>query len=305
MNIQDITSAMIAETGINPTRIYCQVTGRSIGRIDEDEFALILSQIGECDLDDLISELWTRTVASMRPSPAWNKYVGKESLAIMLDRDPRGLLCYLMNRMYKPAQKGNQPLPVEDELRFTANRITVANRIMQQEIDSPMLHQILLQLLEMDSLYGLKSIATLVPVKINVADLLPDFNEEYLDSLIAHKNAISEAHAKAIRKAQSEARFTSERNYLTGKAYTKQFVKVTPPSPKKVAASAKAADIDFLSGVFDDLMGGDLIDHSSLYHPVSASHKSQFNRVVTPKTTTKPANSLAGRKLTFGGKAAS
>ena len=254
MQHSDLITAMILETGINPTLIYCQVTGKPIGQISDIAFDTMIQLIRPCSDDDCISELWTRTIASMRPSPAWNMIRG-DSLSKMLDADPRGLLSYLMNRLYDPLDGvASRKMSMDTRLGYLANHIKVWNRIATLQIDREVMNQLLLVLLELDSKYGLRNHAH--PAVTDSINLSLTQHSDQL-ALVRHLNAwLDSLNAKAEKAMRDQA--ASDRSYLAGNrttrsAYVKQFTRVTPPSKTKAAATAKTAQADYLDSIMDSI----------------------------------------------------
>lgn len=96
---QEYSAHCIQHTGINPSMIYCQSTGRIIGELSPSEMALIAIMIPD-DMapDQIADDLYIRTLSSMRPSPAFN-YIRADTMNQMRVHAPADLASYLLNRM--------------------------------------------------------------------------------------------------------------------------------------------------------------------------------------------------------------
>lgn len=243
-----------AEMGFNPLTIYCQVTGKPIGQLAETELAIMIQQAGHCDPEDLVSELWTRTIASMRPGPAWN-YIRRDSMEKMLNQQPKDLLAYLLNRLYDPT---NHNMSIDQRFQVLSTRISVYERIQTLDLETESFNQLLLVLLDLDTKFGIKG-------RFMQHELLQ------LDWFLSHENSIvglirqlnewlesqTAAVALAEKKALNTQRFYAKGNSLTRQAFVTQFTRVMPPSKAGAERKAKEAEKDFFAMILDSIMVGE------------------------------------------------
>lgn len=265
-----------AEEGFDPTAIYCQVTGRPIGFITVYELTAVIQQILPCDDDDLVSELWTRTMASMRPSPVWTM-MRSDSLNKMLKHDPKALLAYLLNRLYDPLEKG---MTLDTRLGVLSNHLKVWRAIDSMAFKNDDLDQLLLVLLNIDSRYGLRNYshpAIISAFNFNLAD-------SDLTALILHLNEWLDAlDKKALAMEKRGIQQMKAANSLTKESFATQFLKATPPSKTREAAIAKQKQKDFFSNILDELMPDEEAPIRELANPSLETVKAQAAARSAPK----------------------
>lgn len=90
------------ETFVNPSRVYCAVTGKPFARLDDETLTDIFTEIpSSMDAEELCDDLLLRTLSSMRPSPAWNS-LDYDSLRGYVQTRPAEVLAYCLNRLFEP-----------------------------------------------------------------------------------------------------------------------------------------------------------------------------------------------------------
>lgn len=99
-DLGDLIHNTIVQTGVNPSLVYCSVTGRPIGKLDDEIFDSFLSEFEGMDLEVACDELMIRTVCAARPSPLWNS-ITPERLVTLSETRPAETIAYLLNRLYE------------------------------------------------------------------------------------------------------------------------------------------------------------------------------------------------------------
>jgi len=92
---------LCVQNGFDPQVVYCSITGRPIGRFDDEIIIESLAEMGTMDDEEVLDDLLTRTLSSMRPSPNWNM-ADAHSLKRRVKSAPTQTLSYLLIRLYSP-----------------------------------------------------------------------------------------------------------------------------------------------------------------------------------------------------------
>lgn len=228
---------------IDPEGIYCLLTGKRIGTSDIDELIELIESFSDDDPEGRADDLAMRLFGSMRPSMRWNK-MRSESLETLRKSNPLETLSYLLNRLFSSHINRGEGFVVEHGERIkTFQHISAHFNSADEDFDS-----VMLMLLEIDSKQNLlhqqspficrkflsecKSIATLS------AWLLP-----FYEKIISRHEAL-----------QAEARFV-QANPLAKSAYLRTFLESKPISRTASQKSAKQAERQFFSDLFDSLNG--------------------------------------------------
>lgn len=96
--LDDIRSRVMADHEIDILSVYCLNTGKQIGVFHDSEIEEAIKDESNEDFESLCDAMLIRTIASMRPSPAWNKPdVG--TIRQVVDRRPVDAFAYLLNRL--------------------------------------------------------------------------------------------------------------------------------------------------------------------------------------------------------------
>lgn len=143
------------ELGVDPTKIYCSITGRPIGTLDESILFDIFEESGFQDLDELMDDLLLRTLCSARPSPSWN-IVDRKSLDIYRKTRPAETLAYLLSRLYEPSR--SLKISFNERIKGYHQRIqiySVVTRILETGIN---LDEWMFLLVDIDGLYNLNTL---------------------------------------------------------------------------------------------------------------------------------------------------
>lgn len=148
----------VSNTGVNPSVVYCLQTGRPIGRFDDQIMIEIFDEIPDAPDNDeeIMDDLLTRTLCSMRPSPGWNN-LDRQSLNLYARTRPAETLSYLLIRLYEPTN--GLKVDFNRRLGLYHRRIQIYKMVealaTQSEID---LSDWLYMLVEIDAMYNLNSL---------------------------------------------------------------------------------------------------------------------------------------------------
>lgn len=244
--IDHICETMIADLGVDPSAIYCQFTGAPIGHILRDHLGIILSMLpAEMDLESIMDDLFTRTITSMRPSPAFNLIRG-ESLNQMRKVVPRELTSLLLGRFYRPrdTQYSNIKRTLPQRLADGQKQILLFQQLGKLDFTTSEARWFLHHLIELDSQFDLTLVDKLAdfPKDSTQLDFTPEnlaLYTESLASLIKVLHAKKDALERKAMLHQSWLAAGGNRQLRT--AHMGSFMELTPPSPTKAAIQAKEA----------------------------------------------------------------
>ena len=257
-SLSEIFALCEAQTGINPSVLYCIVTGKPYGRIDFDSLCdvdfMLDTAHGTLDDESRMDEFLVRTCLTMRPSPAWQS-ISPERLDSLRLRQPRELLAYLLNRLYMPQEQING-LRITQSTRIVnaRARITLWKIISTAQISDLQLNQLLMVLLDLDTKFNLH---TLAPIK-----QLPHFftcasigvYNDLIQLLVDWNHALTQKKLAAERTAQLSADFWSKGSSLTRVATVKQYFATVTPAPSTIAKREKAKTVNMATQMLEDLM---------------------------------------------------
>jgi hypothetical protein len=249
----DYCAKVLEETGVNPFRIYCQVTGKIIGTVEPSEIDLAIQLCGDVDEEEIRDELLTRTLASARPSPAWN-YIRIDTLDRLRQLEPRTTLAYLFNKLAEPVDNANRlTMTLERRIALIHERIKICTIAQAIDVESELIDNLLLALIEIDARFGLQNVPIPTGFRDHWDTMHPsDFKAltrkccEWRDRMVAEE----------LERQQQQA--WSDRSYSRGStpaklAFIREIKRVTPPSETKVKALAKKASLDRMGDLFDEL----------------------------------------------------
>lgn len=254
-----IINKMIEETHINPTLIYCQFTGAIIGKLSSLEIQLLFDSFDENISDDeIIDELYVRTLASMRPSPAWNK-LSRESIERLRQINPSRVCAYLLGRYYQSRDKAytNHVRTLDEILRDGFNRIIVSEKLEQADTNSEAFKQFLSFLLLIDSHFNITAIDSLDlpsnPLDIDFSNL-----ESLAGKITNNYQWLVERKAKLERQAKlHESELSSIGNKLVRVAAHKSFMEIKPKSDASISRAEKRQFETMVANLLGAIMDGD------------------------------------------------
>lgn len=212
--------------GYSPAAIYCSITGKAIGTIDDDEIQATVDLIGfdEANPETTCDDYRLRLVASMRPSTRWNKF-RSESINDLRIAQPRETLAYLLNRLFEPLNNTGSIWSIEQ-------RIHVWRELEAHEISNsiPRVEQLIHQLLEIDTRTGL----TKLFIGFERGMLAGDKFDEFCD-------AVTQTYEQQqIRWAQLDAEYRYQiTNPLVKQAFFDSFMTRKPPTELSKKREAK------------------------------------------------------------------
>ena len=231
-NKQSIVDRMIAETGIDPRNIYCQFTGQIIGHILPSELDCIFAQIEAMDEDAIIDDLYMRTIASMRPSPAWN-YVRRETYNELREANPVALASFILGRLWRPKRPAKDKLSrnISERIYDGAQIIKINIALKRLANNNEAFLNFLHFLIELDAKFNVSNLPTILNLPMTPDDLRPDQLENYcqvlshtIDKLVVNKQRLE-------KQAQLQQSYLSHPgNRPMAHVYYKSFMERAPKS---------------------------------------------------------------------------
>jgi hypothetical protein len=283
--LASLVTYMQNEMGINPLRLYCQITGKPIGRIEADELTPFLNN--NHDVDSIADDLFVRIIASMRPSIHWN-VMRESTLEAMAKARPIETLAYLMNRLFQPTEF--YKLPLTRRLDDQHQRIKLYAFL--ETMDTAKLDSLYTMLIEVDAKMNLSQ----QQIDLRCVDFMLFLDESMI--------TINRWYLDCIKRwNRTQQHNETQANWYKGNtvakpAFFRDFIEAKPES--KTAKSkrvAKAKDME-LDALFDAVMqqaeSADPIqaEVEAIAPTPTASPAPTFIR--NPKPTPKPT-SFAGR----------
>jgi len=257
-----IVRKMIEETGINPHAIYCQITGARIARMRRSEIDLMWSTINESmDDDEIIDELYTRTITSMRPSPAWN-YIRRETLESIRKSNPVALAAYLLGRYFEPRDKAYSRLQRTLDQRITdgVNRIKsfAAINAMASQAKPEDINEFVTLLLLIDSEFNLADMSQFAnfpktPIDFDVARI----NDYILALQAAYLAQCEKRDAQIRRQKLDQSYYNSIGNGLAKYPAARAFLDLKPESLAAQQRKEKESKLNALTNLIASFMRGD------------------------------------------------
>ena len=254
-----IIATCIQELGINPTTIYCQMTGAPIGAILPDEWNLILAQIGQPAIDDnsFIDDLYVRTICAMRPSPAWN-YSRGDRLDDMRLSAPKRLMSHLLGRIYfrQYGMYSNRGRTMEQRLNHGRDLIVFYEKL-QSLTDKELIDNLLYRLLEMDAKFDLSKIDSIkgFPETSQIFDI----NDvgEYIGCLQRATAKLEVTRDKLDRQNKLQTSFLADGGRKDiRRAFIGSFMEVTPLSERQQQIAAKKKQTNDIRYLLYQIMEG-------------------------------------------------
>lgn len=233
--------------GVDPEGIYCQFTGKFIGRTDTYEFLALCESITG-DLESRCDDVAMRLFASMRPSMRWNK-LRMESLDQLRKTHPVDTLAYCLNRLFTPLRYHGSTLALHHD------RIRLYNRLVELESTdggAKFIRDCLFVMIEVDAKLALAT----QTASFTAEDFISDSTDlaklwDRIDNW--HMARIEEIDLLRKRREMETAWFR-DGNSLARQASISQFYESRPPSKRKVLEAAKAEDAGFMRHILRELM---------------------------------------------------
>lgn len=234
------------QNGFDPQTVYCSITGRPIGTFDDSIMAEALAEIGDNVADEeMMDDLLTRTLSSMRPSPNWN-YVSSDSLKRRVKSAPSQTLSYLLIRLYSP--HANLKLDSVARTREYLRRVSIFRfcDVLCQSAD-PRLNEWLYLLIEIDALYNLTNLS--VPgndLLAMLADVASDLHtsafavnfEQFMVGWRTWHGKLYESYERKVKAAIRQDQWLKG-NPIAGPARTSLFFEQKPKAESTLKKEAK------------------------------------------------------------------
>lgn len=253
-----ICDALVKDTGVDPRIMYCQSTGMPVGRLSDDTLRDLFASCTPADDDMTGDELLTRTLASARPSPAWNKFE-RATLDRLRHSNPTLLLSYLLNRLATPLKRHNDnqfsPTITMDVVH---NRIRLYSWCARLQVTEKTLNHLLMVLLDLDVRWSLLRLSSPTNVLAlidkgdegSVLKACEDLNEWFLK--------LQSAEMDAQKKQRESDRSFTNGNKLARVAFMHEWIRQKPVGERKAAEiqkeAAKQENLSWLEDLEKELM---------------------------------------------------
>jgi len=253
-NPEETLAFFRAEYGFDFFRIYCLITGKPFGFLNAEERASILSLVCESNdgADEAAADLWTRTIASMRPSLKWNKF-RSESLAILRVTNPIETLAYLVNRMFAPHNRFKGGLT----LKHLEERILAFQRIDAWGVTDDT-NTLSYMLLEIDAKMGLD-------IEMPPFNWLDFFDAESMkhrvEMLQAWYSVLMERWQLRLKQDELQTRWMRHGNVLAKPAFAAAYQESKPLTATAIKRAEKAADKAIYAEAVWEVLGPVLDSH--------------------------------------------
>lgn len=238
MEMGIVIHRMISETGVNPLNIYCKATGAPIGSLTPEEWQMVWDSLEpEMDREEIMDELYSRTLACMRPSPAWN-YVRRGTLNRLRISDPVRLCAWLLGRYYEPRDSAYSRVKVTYEQRILdgITKIQIYAKLSELDYDVHKLKEFTTILLMLDASFDLSLIQMFEGFPKTPMDINMNVIENYTKFLNDRYAKLADHKAKLERKAQLEQSVLSRGgNRMTREVAHKAFMEIKPKSEATLA----------------------------------------------------------------------
>lgn len=239
--LNTLSIELLKSAGVDPRNMYCASTGMIIGRLTDDAQAALFASCTPGDDESMGDELLIRTLASARPSPAWNMFE-RDTLERIRHSNPKLLLTYLLNRLYTPLEpKGDRSIPFERRMEMVHTKIKTHNWIQSLDIGPVQLNKLLLVLLELDARWSLLTLG----MPKNIPQIWASQSFESIQNVISSLNDwLTKLITKEIennRRLEESDRSFIRGNKLVKSAYMQEFARQTPRTPERVKTIQREA----------------------------------------------------------------
>lgn len=238
-DVPALIEMMQREMGINPFTIYCQLTGKPIGRIDSDELEPFLHG----DIEEVADNLFVRIIASMRPSIHWNR-MREDSLDKMATARPIETLAYLLNRLFQPVEF--YKLPLAKRLDNQHERIRLYRFLV--DMQPAVRESLYAQLIEIDAKMNLSQ----QQIDLRPSDFML-FLDESLKTLDAFHADCMKRWAKS-QKLEEDSRRWFKGNTIAKPAFFRSFMEAKPETKAAATKRVKKEQDAALDALFDTVM---------------------------------------------------
>ena len=248
--------SLTQETGIDATVMYCSATGMEIAHLTPGALQSMFDSLpADCDSDDCISEILTRTLATARTSPAWT-LIRPDTIAQQFTNDLPSVLTYLLCRAWEPTKRESRLITSLESRNYWVMQKIKTRRDLASQIDSDnrtTLERLGLLLLEIDSKYNLAKLESPVTVASIPSSLSLPAIETLIVAVTQWRDKLNKAREDSLKhKAESDRSFTAG-NSTTKQAYMQEFLRQTPPSPTRQAAIKKQSRLASIWDMFEEL----------------------------------------------------
>jgi len=286
--LSNVVTFMQDNMNMNPMTLYCQFTGKPIGRMYQDEIESILDET--VDIEEAADDLMIRTLASMRPSVAWN-LMRTDSLTDMQNKRPVETLAYLLNRLFQP--NDFYKLPLARRLNDLHSRIKLY-QYLESNKDSEFVSGLHFMLIEIDAKMNL----TRQTIDLRIEDMIL-FGEKSAEVFEKWYRACIKVYDRNQKLEADQTRWLKG-NTLAKPAFFATFMEAKPESKTKAAKRVKEEKTSEYANLFDAVLAEAENDASNreldaTFGPEEVEAKAAtpsktptFIKAIQPKPTIKP-----------------
>lgn len=227
----------------NPLKIYCGLTGRCIGDLNDDALYMLLATIpAETPMSLIYEQVCDMNLISAKSSPAW-VYQTTESLKVLIKEDPTGACVFYLTRAYQQGNKGLMHIKqahrwnsTKDHMEWNRVRIEIFHDFASKYAQKTLQATAEL-MLEVDAKVGLANCAMPSDSLYTILDA------RTLGSLIKHYKKILKKYEKQEIQYQPEGHTQSRLVYKNYKGIRRKQTKVEATSELKKAKYSEMNDI--------------------------------------------------------------
>ena len=244
---------------VDPTAIYCQTTGQKIGSISSQTFAQILSMLPfGLSEEEILDELFVRTICSMRPSPHFN-FIRKDTYRQFAAKFPQQFCAFLLGRFYRPKHASYNHLKrtSDEAVNQNALQIKIFNSLQSINFNSPSGSRFLHWLITLDNLFDLSLIKSINDFPNDFKNFSATFLSQYCDALenCCDKLAKQKNHLEHQAKLHNSWMNAGGHKAMSG-ARIDSFYRQAPLTPAKIQALQKVETEQFMRKILSDILRG-------------------------------------------------
>lgn len=246
--VDDVILHMLDNHGVDPTGLYCAVTGRPYGYLGTHELEETIRFLDNDDLESFCDDLFVRMIAGMRPCLNWSR-VEPVTIEFARHHDKAGLLSYLINRCNESKPSADTPFSELMERNQRRIKTYALCYDLTEKVDTFELTQLLLQADSFGNLHRFNAPKWSDKIErperlFHESHLTPDNYPALVEKVRAWVESILVILEKESRVAMSDARSAATYgNRLTSMAYQRSWFEnpvsaLTPEARKRQESKA-------------------------------------------------------------------
>lgn len=278
-NFTNFSNKFHSVWGFWPNRFYCEVTGKPIGEMLDEEYDSIILSLGN-DFESAIDDFALRALASMRPSLKWN-VTRDTTLSEMVKSDPLETMAYLLNRLFTERKEKEQWMRTRTNRIILWEKLAFANCTMTLEGEgrNEAFDSLMIMLLEIEAKLNLLSES----VPFNISDIFNADPATLFETLVAKLTKWHTIRIKDHARAEADARFFAS-NPGAKRAYFESWFAKEPTK-----AEAKRQAKDKKEGELDQLFR---FVEQQMHETNTTPDKADIDAAVAPVVKAKPTGKM-------------